>query len=794
MLLGRRLLGVRNPSGALVRRVGLALLLLVLIPTIAFGIAAVQVVPLAELGMQSFRRPGVTYQFATSFSMPVQNLINLIFPYFFRYTNFQYWSLWSEWETTIYCGIGGLVLACIALLFVRSRMVLFFVAAATLGLLLAFGNYSPYPLYEHLWPLPGFSFLRAPGRFTMLVTFSVAVLAAYGVDWLCRTPQPARGPVPDGRWPRFAQAASVHGFALFLIFLLVGMAGVAWWLVSFRIWIEKEPSAVKRLVEQSYLSLRNDRPWLNSDMVLSFLNYSLDPTNPKTTTSLALMLAVFLLLFAWFAFRRLWRIWATLMVGLVAVDLLLFAVDFHPTVRIDQLSSPSPTIRWLMEQNDDGMGRVYTARGVRKTEANRLLPFRISDIDGYSSLETVRHQQFMAKLREFDKPLLDLYGVRFVVLPRQPTALPSYELTAYHPNHPLADGPRTNPGAHVTFYVGPAVKADEVAFISNLRDAEAIPQDAEVAEIVVVDTSGERITLKVRAGRETADWSWDRPDATPRIAHRRVTVADRVWTTDASGTRYQANLYYAHLPLDKTRTVARVEFGYRHPIGAMRLYGMMLWERPGTAHQLLDRNRFVPRYQDEDVQILENPSPLPRAWLVPAARIVDRWTILDIMANGDFDPAKVVLLETEAKLTPSIPLSPPDAGIPDPQDVQAWLEGNPDSSPGTAEIVNDRSTEVDVHTSSRRNALLLLTDSFYPGWKALVDGRPAPIYRADYLFRAVPVPPGEHVVRFVFQPESFELGAAISVLTLSALLVFWTLLIVVGLRRARRTTIPRRTL
>ncbi|MHB1162755.1 MAG: hypothetical protein ACYC3V_20845, partial [Chloroflexota bacterium] len=67
-------------------RTVLACLLLGLIPAIAFGIAAAQVLPLVELGFFSFRGPGVTYQFATSYSMPVHNLVNLLFPYFFRYT------------------------------------------------------------------------------------------------------------------------------------------------------------------------------------------------------------------------------------------------------------------------------------------------------------------------------------------------------------------------------------------------------------------------------------------------------------------------------------------------------------------------------------------------------------------------------------------------------------------------------------------------------------------------------------------------------------------------------------
>jgi hypothetical protein len=56
----------------------------------------------------------------------------------------------------------------------------------------------------------------------------------------------------------------------------------------------------------------------------------------------------------------------------------------------------------------------------------------------------------------------------------------------------------------------------------------------------------------------------------------------------------------------------------------------------------------------------------------------------------------------------------------------------------------------------------VLTDPYYPGWRAYVDGVESPILRADYLFRAVALGPGAHVVRFVFTPRSLERGMALS--------------------------------
>ena len=71
---------------------------------------------------------------------------------------------------------------------------------------------------------------------------------------------------------------------------------------------------------------------------------------------------------------------------------------------------------------------------------------------------------------------------------------------------------------------------------------------------------------------------------------------------------------------------------------------------------------------------------------------------------------------------------------------------------------------------------LVLADSWYPGWVASVDGRLAPILRADYIFRAVPLSPGEHTVSFEFHPLSLWWGTVVSGISLIACLIiaWWT--------------------
>ena len=76
-----------------------------------------------------------------------------------------------------------------------------------------------------------------------------------------------------------------------------------------------------------------------------------------------------------------------------------------------------------------------------------------------------------------------------------------------------------------------------------------------------------------------------------------------------------------------------------------------------------------------------------------------------------------------------------------------------------------------MRTESAHDALLVLSDTHYPGWRATVDGRTAAIHRVDYILRGVSVPAGEHKVDFRYEPASWRAGAIVTVATFLALLL-----------------------
>jgi uncharacterized membrane protein YfhO len=77
--------------------------------------------------------------------------------------------------------------------------------------------------------------------------------------------------------------------------------------------------------------------------------------------------------------------------------------------------------------------------------------------------------------------------------------------------------------------------------------------------------------------------------------------------------------------------------------------------------------------------------------------------------------------------------------------------------------------------------VLVLTDTWYPGWKAKVDGREVPVERVDYTLRGVPIGAGAHTVEFTYEPLSWRIGWIVSALALAGLAV----VLAVGLRRRR---------
>src|SRR5207237_1806588 len=77
---------------------------------------------------------------------------------------------------------------------------------------------------------------------------------------------------------------------------------------------------------------------------------------------------------------------------------------------------------------------------------------------------------------------------------------------------------------------------------------------------------------------------------------------------------------------------------------------------------------------------------------------------------------------------------------------------------------------IELETHNPQPGFLVLSENYYRGWDAWIDGQKSPVYRADYTLRGLAVPPGDHHVEFVFRAPSFRTGVIYSLLGVLLLL------------------------
>jgi hypothetical protein len=134
--------------------------------------------------------------------------------------------------------------------------------------------------------------------------------------------------------------------------------------------------------------------------------------------------------------------------------------------------------------------------------------------------------------------------------------------------------------------------------------------------------------------------------------------------------------------------------------------------------------------------------------MVKDFKVMDSKAMLSRMTSKDFHPEREVLLEEE----PPHPIPLPRGG----EEKVKREKG--------VEFISESNNRVRLIVKATENTFLVLNDTYFPGWKAFVDGKETKIYRADYTFRAIPLNAGTYQVEFVYDPLSFKLGAAISIL------------------------------
>ena len=158
--------------------------------------------------------------------------------------------------------------------------------------------------------------------------------------------------------------------------------------------------------------------------------------------------------------------------------------------------------------------------------------------------------------------------------------------------------------------------------------------------------------------------------------------------------------------------------------------------------------RLVRRFPKYFSWLYQIKSVLPRAYSVTKFSVEkDSLKVLQRLSDTKFDPLQEVVLDSQVSLAPLA------------------------ASSAQVNIQRYENSVVTMSTAANGESLLVLADTYYPGWKAYIDGTETAILRANHFYRAVRLPGGQHQVEFRYEPRSFKIGATFSLATLLSMIL-----------------------
>lgn len=725
------------------------------------GLAALQLWPTAELTRLSWRAALGFAEFV-AYELPVRQVPVLIFPLlyggspgsFYATPYFGAWPSsadgWGAGELSGYVGLLPLLLAYLGLAADRRRALAWFWAgAAALALLLALGETTP--LAHLTFHLPVVNKFRAPARYLCVFAFAVSVLAGLGASAV-------RAQAVSRRLLRRTLAGAALAFVLCLLALKL-FAG--------------------KMNEWAQTTLGH--------------NVALNPlANPALVVPVLLFLAACGALYYWHG-RPAARTSSALLLVVLLVDLASFGWFYEWRYRAPYaayLSAPAAaeTYRAQLAATHERLLPVRGGLGrVSELPPNLSRLWGLTSASGYGPLILTRTSRLLTmpphgtvdeSWRDPANQGLDLMAARYVLVPPdkvEPPALTDERGLLWSTsefNYTVGPGCNAQTPTTAQLDLPQPMRATRLGLVGALACSVALPDATEFAEVTTTDKGGAAHAYKLRAGQDASEWAYDCSDVRPAVQHGRATVF-RSYPARRGAGECQGHDYVAFIMLAGAAEIKSVTLRWTGPPGSFALKKLTVIDDEGRistpvnpiAGSLRDETRwryageidagnsgYGAQVKAEEVgasRVYENLRARPRVWLVPEVLAVSADEAFAAVRSSRlpdgraFDAARTALVEEAAPFA-----------------AQAADE----SASARVRLLTDDVMEVE--TNARPPAFLITSDTYYPGWRAAIDGAPAHIYQADYALRGVAVPAGAHVVRFEFRPASFYYGAAMSALSL----------------------------
>lgn len=756
---------IRPPAflSHLVIHAGLSGAMFVLLIGLGVGLAAFQLLPTIELtNGNSLRSGGLPYVLASSFSLPPFEILTAFLPTFTD-------PPFSEFNA--YVGIVGLGLAWIGISnWRRSTYAPYLAGIAVLGLFLAFGGYNP--LYRFFYDIiPGLNLFRVPARWLFLPAFGLAGLAGLGLDALWRQPRKraeirtlgydVASVFPPLLWgmllfalmatiltpPPFEAIVSwVRGGLAVLVLALIGpfivrgafVAVLLVGLVTFELWAARAPLPISHPVPaEAYRDLRPAVAQLLQDQSLyRVLNIANPRYEPGDLKEMRQMLAPLL--------------------SPADADNYIIATKYKETL------NPNMGLRYGIASLDGYDGGLLPLKDFAALKA-MLVSTADSKPPPASSTsaaaELIRDEVFGMP----DISLLSKLNVKYIVADRLYDA---WDNGAYID---LGTAQTIRQGQTFSLNAPSSDVATTVLLATYLEAYSGMEPGKLIANVTVTDSVGRNYSFPLRVYVETAPANIDLKTYT--LPEKMVPDARLVPLNTAS----MLGMRRGH-PDDRISLV-RLNIGQFQPrsiridnvstTDILTLSGVAFVDSRTQTSFSPPLDPRLRRLFTGDVKIYENLSVQPRAYFATKVWPLQNQTA-QLALYQQLGPNDVALVEDPL----SLGANPPPTT-------------NPPAQVNIDSYAGDRITASVIAQSP---GYFVLTDNFYPGWRASVDGEETPILRANGVFRAIPLQSGEHHIEFRFQPESLAQGwklTQVSAYTIILLLV-GDVLAVIGLATARR--------
>ena len=676
-------------------------------------------------------RAKIPFEYFAGGSLPPSHIFTFVFPFFFG-GGLQAPFLVGSWgreglvETSGYVGLLTLLLCFAAMWRLPSnRMIAFWAGATLLSLLLAFGTYLPFQIDHLLHRLPVYGLFRVQARHMLEFTFCAGILAALGVTGFARSEWSTR------------RRTYVRAAAVFLVAVIATV-------LAYTVFGERFVTVTPRAAGSGLL----------------FGAESIIPIGLAVASLVVVGL---------YAYRpAAWM--AALLVLLLFVDLKTVSNSYEwrmakRSATIDKMDSRSVD---LIKQREGDLHAFriasYSTRPFDQKYAtlnypNVSIARGLESINGYDALRLISFSQLAGDMtlegliqdkRVFgpDNKALDLLNVKYLLMDRAGPIDPAsgLRIDGIQFEDGLFNVALTPQSPHIELQQR-NVRAAVLALVTAMSNAGDLPDGLPIARVTVNDKNGKAFSGELLAGRDTSEWSLDRAEVKASIKHGRARIAE---SFDA-GT-FQAHRYITTVSFDLTE-VKSISLDYLPVSGSLDIARASFYDHTtgvstGVEQLNVDPARWRVLDSIDSIDVFERTKSFPRAWFVKRAAAMTREKVMASIKTGilpvgsAFDPAETVLFATEDFGGRELIL--PDIGDPAGSNVRITRYG---------------AHRIELETRNQHPGFLVMSEIYYRGWEARIDGSRVPVERVDHTLRGVAVPPGEHRVEFVFLAHSFRSGA-----------------------------------